>query len=409
MIASPVQEPVQRRVILVDDDLLLLGRYRKAFTAQNLPWHVEYADNAARALSKMHQSSFDAAVVDLLMPETDTHKLLQEIAAKYPSTLRIAVSDQEKRTALQLKAPAHQHLAKPFDFGLLHSSLQRAFEAGDLLPSGKLKQMLAGIQTLPTPPSVYTEVLRELQSPDPDMEKAGEIIGKDLALIAKLLQLVNSAFFGLPRTISSPVEAAMFLGTGTLKALVLSIQTFTQFAKPDLELINQENLWQHSWQTGVFAKSICETERADFELTQNTFIAALLHDIGKLLLAASFPDEYRAALNLAKAEALPEWEAELQLYQATHSEVGGYLLGLWGLAPSITSAVAYHHRPEIVSDRGLTPLLVVHAANLLAHNTAIEFAQLPDRTRNFFEGVGGESKYETWRQACLQASSRKSD
>jgi HD-like signal output (HDOD) protein/CheY-like chemotaxis protein len=373
-----------RRVIFIDDDLLLLGKYRKGLMTQNVPWQAEYVDSAARALSKMAQSSFDAAVVDLVMPATDTNKLLQEIASKYPSTLRVAVSDQEKRTALQMQAPAHQHLAKPFDLNLLQNSLERAFEAGELLPEGKLKQMLGSIQGLPTPPAVYAEVLRELQSPEPDMEKAGEIISQDLALTAKLLQLVNSAFFGLPRAISNPIEAAMFLGTGTLRALVLSIQTFTQFPKPDIKLVNQDNLWQHSWKTGVFAKSMCDAEKLSFDLTQDIFIAALLHDVGKLLLAGNFPDEYGAALKLAKEAGLAEWEAESQLYQATHAEVGGYLLGLWGLSASIINAVGFHHRPENYSEKAFSPVTIVHVADFLAHNTVTEFAKLPERTRNYF-------------------------
>lgn len=398
-----VETPHQRRVIFVDDDLLLLGKYRKAFMAQNAPWQVEYVDNGARALSKMAQSRFDAAVVDLVMPATDTNQLLQEIARKYPTTLRIAVSDQEKRSALQMQAPAHQHLAKPFDLATLQNSLERAFEAGDLLPEGKLKQMLAGVQSLPTPPTIYSEILSELQSPEPDMEKAGEIVRRDLSLTAKLLQLVNSAFFGLPRSISDPVEAAMFLGTGTLKALVLSIQTFTQFPKPDIHLVNQDNLWQHSWKTGVLAKRICETERVSFDFAQDAFISALLHDIGKLLLATNFAEEYRAALKLAKESGCPCWEAELQLYQATHGEVGAYLLGLWGLAPAITKAVACHHRPEVAKQPGFTPTIAIHAANILAHNPATEFANLPGSSRQQFESAGVAERFNIWRQVCSEA------
>jgi HD-like signal output (HDOD) protein/CheY-like chemotaxis protein len=405
--SSAQEQPVTRRVIFVDDDLLILGKYRKAAIAENVPWQGEYVDNASRALSKMSQMHFDAAVIDLLMPAGDSVKLLQEIASKYPSTLRIAISDQEKRAALQMQAPAHQHLAKPFDFGLLQKSLQRAFEASDLLPEGKLKRMLGSIQGLPTPPAVYAEILRELQSSEPDMEKVGEIISNDLSLTAKLLQLVNSAFFGLPRAISSPIEAAMFLGTGTVKALVLSIQTFTHFPKPDIQLVNQDTLWQHSWRTGVFAKSICEAEKAGYEIIQDAFISALLHDVGKLLLAASFPDEYRTSLKLAKEAALPEWEAELQLYQATHGEVGGYLLGLWGLPPSITKAVGCHNRTEESPQAGVTPLIIVHAANLLAHNPDKEFVNLPERTRHFLESAGVASKYDDWRRVCLEVSNRK--
>jgi putative nucleotidyltransferase with HDIG domain len=402
MVAPQTDQPVPRRVIFVDDDLLLLGKYRKAFIAQNVPWQAEYVDSAARALSKMSQISFDAAVVDLVMPATDTNKLLKEIATRYPSTLRIAVSDQEKRTALQMQAPAHQHLAKPFEPALLQTSLARAFEATDLLPNGKLKQMMGTIQGLPTPPAVYAEVLRELQSLEPNMEKAGEIIAKDLGLTTKLLQLVNSAFFGLPRAISNPIEAAMFLGTGTLKALVLSIQTFSQFPKPDVQLVNQDSLWQHSWKTGVFAKTICEKEKMTFEVTQDAFIAGLLHDIGKLLMASNFPDEYRSALKLAKDSSSPEWEAELKLYQATHAEVGAYLLGLWGLAPSIINTVGSHHRPLESSPKGFSPLTAVHIANLLAHNAAVDYAQLPEGTRLYLESLGVGSKYEGWRQVCLR-------
>lgn len=393
----------QRKILFVDDDLLLLGSYRKAFMADDLEWQIDYVDSAARALTKMAQVAYDAVIVDLVMPVMDGGKLLREIAAKYPLAVRIAVSEQEKRAALQQQARAHQHLTKPCDLKLLKEALNRAFAASALLPEGAFKGKVAGLQNLPTPPAIYGELLMELNKPEPSMEKVGDIINKDLALSAKLLQMVNSAFFALPRAMSSPLEAAMFLGTHTVSSLVLSIQTFTQTGSIDPALLSTDRLWQHSWMSGVFARKICEIERQKFDFAEAAFIAALLHDVGKLVMALGFPEEFRAALELARDSHRELWEAEWELYQSTHAEIGGYLLGLWGLGPAISESVAFHHRPQAGPQPNFSPLTVVHVANLLANRVQLEFANLPTATQEYLTAIGCKDKFDGWQKTCQEA------
>src|SRR5262249_55199978 len=163
--------------------------------------------------------------------------------------------------------------------------------------------------------------------------RAGQIVAKDMGLTAKILQLVNSAFFGLGRPIAHPEEAAMFLGSETLKALVLSLGIFSQFQHLRLTEFNVESLWKHSWTVGVLSKRLCELETARRVTTDEAFISGLLHDVGKLVLAGNYPERLEQNLRIARQQAIPLWEQENRTWGAGHAELGGHLLGLWGLRP----------------------------------------------------------------------------
>ena len=112
---------------------------------------------------------------------------------------------------------------------------------------------------LPSVPSVYFRVVKELQSASASLDKIGEIIATDPGMTAKLLQLVNSAFFGVSRSISNPVEAVQLLGVSTVRSLALSIHAFTAFEQPKTATFALQRFWNHSLLTGLAAKKIAQS------------------------------------------------------------------------------------------------------------------------------------------------------
>jgi HD-like signal output (HDOD) protein len=188
-------------------------------------------------------------------------------------------------------------------------------------------------------------------------------------MTAKVLQMVNSAFFGVRRHISSPTEAVGLLGLDTIMTLVLTIQIFSQFEDECLANFSPAALWAHSLQVGLFAKRLSQAAGQGGEVVKDAFTAGLLHDAGQLVLAANLPRQFAESLELAQAEKLSHHEAERQVFGATHSEVGAYLFGLWGLPQSIVEAVAYHHRPADCVAEGFGPLTAVHVGNALERET----------------------------------------
>jgi HD-like signal output (HDOD) protein len=177
------------------------------------------------------------------------------------------------------------------------------------------------------------------------MQSIGEIIAQDFGLLPKLLQLVNSAFFGISHDVTSAIEAVQLLGVETVKSLALSIHVFSCFDNRRCPDISIDSLWQHSVATAALAKKVVELEQGDQQMAEAAFTSSLLHDVGKLLLATSLPAAFREAITLADVRQIPFWQAEREVFGATHADVGAYLFGLWGLPVAIVESVAWHHCP----------------------------------------------------------------
>ncbi|HXG49053.1 MAG TPA: response regulator [Methylomirabilota bacterium] len=395
---------MRRTVLFVSSDPRELRAFRDGLEELRPKWRLEIAADGPNAMAWIKELALDAVVVDLLAPGYDALAILQDVAERRPEALRVGLtSPSQKQTLQNVAAPVHQFLCKPWDSKVLTAVLARAFAAQDYSTNQCFHRLLAGLHSLPVLPDTYIELERELRSEDPSLERAGEIVSQDMAVTAKLLQLVNSAYFGLGRAISSPTEAAMYLGTETLKALVLSLQVFSQYEH--LRDLGLEALWKHSWLTGTLARQICEFEEAQADLKSHAFIGGLLHDLGKLVIAANHPNTYRAALDLAHRRGISFWEAEQELYHTSHAELGAYLLARWGLPAPVVEAVAFHHRPGLARDTGFTPLSAVHAANVFTKERvrgSDAVAQPVDV--DYLQGIGLVDRVEQWQELGMDSA-----
>jgi putative nucleotidyltransferase with HDIG domain len=215
----------------------------------------------------------------------------------------------------------------------------------------------------------------ELRSPEPSIQKVGQIIERDPSMTAKILQLSNSAFFGLRRSISKPADAVAYLGLDRIQILFLAMHAFSQFTPPVTSAFSIERLWEHSISTAALAKSIVREEEASTGIAEDAFTAGLLHDIGKLMLACRLTERHTEAMTLARMKAIPLWVAEQQVLSVSHAEIGAYLLGLWGLPDTIVEAAAYHHHPSDCPNNTFCALTALHAAD--CHNSDHSYAGVP--------------------------------
>ena len=255
------------------------------------------------------------------------------------------------------------------------------------------------MERVPSMPKLYVQIVEVLEDPEVGLDAIGDIISKDPAMTAKILKLVNSSFLGLAREISSPAEAVSQLGAETLKSLVLSVHAFSQFETTALGGFSIEALWRHSQNTAHLAQAIARMEDAEQKIVDEAFVGGLLHDIGKLVLAANFAAEYALILEIGRKGTVPLVAAEENTFGANHADVGGYLLGLWGLPVPVVEAIALHHSPSQCTHKGFSPLTAVHAANAL-----VNFEQAPDKVfvsgmldSTYLSHLGLEDRIETWR------------
>jgi putative nucleotidyltransferase with HDIG domain len=194
----------------------------------------------------------------------------------------------------------------------------------------------------------------------------------------------------------------MFLGTETLRALILSLQVFAQYR--DLPEFDLDGLWRHSWRTAVLARRICEHEEIRGTVASESFIAGLLHDLGKLVIASNHPELYRATLELAQRKAIAFWEAEYAIYNTSHAELGAYLLSRWGLSEGVVEAVAFHHRPALSRSENFTALTAVHAANVFSKSLVRNDASVSTPIDNdYLEDRRLGRHLQDWQELCATA------
>ncbi len=360
---------VKRRILFVDDEPKILQGLRRMLRGMRREWEMKFAESGPDALKMLDREPFDVVVSDMRMPGMYGSQLLTQVQKRFPMIVRIILSGySDQELILKSVRPAHQYLSKPCDSELLIKTVKSSCALRDLLGQESLRRIVSQTESLPCLPSLYTELMDELQLSDGSIQKVGRIIEKDISITAKLLQLVNSSFFGLPRHISNPSQAVILLGFDTVKSLVLTVGLFSQFNQTALSILNIENIYKHSMGAGAIARGIAKSENMAEEQVDNAFMAGLLHDIGKLVLAASLPEAYREVLDLSRHGEVSLPEAEIEKLGATHAEVGAYLLGLWGLPYTVVEAVAFHHNPGNCPSTDFIPLTAVYAANILENH-----------------------------------------
>jgi len=304
----------------------------------------------------------------------------------------------DKDLILKCVGSTHQYLAKPCDAESLKATVARASNLEDSLRNERLKTLVCQMDRLPSIPSLYMQVVEKASRFNTSVEEIGAIIGLDIGMTAQVLKLTNSAFFGLSRQISNAAEAVAYLGLDTIKSLVLSIHAFSQFDKAETGALKIEALWSHSLQVAGLAKRISKLEGQEPKAIEEAFTAGMLHDIGKLVLAVNLPNEYTEATHLAQS-GLELPLAEHKVFGANHADVGGYLIGLWGLPVPVVEAVALHHSPSRATPPIFSPLTSVHAANVLEWERPhpANGAPPPHLDDNYLRLLGVSSRLEAWR------------
>ena len=356
------------RVLFVDDEPLVLEGLQRMLRPLRQEWQMDFLPGGVEALRFMEQTPVDVVVSDMRMPGMNGAQFLNEVMKRHPQTVRLILSGHaDRELILQCIGTTHQYLSKPCDAETLQRTVRRAGLLGNSLQNEAVKRLTTRMDRLPTIPSLYTRMIETLQSPDASLEDVALIVQRDPGMTAKILQLVNSAFFGLSRSIASPAEALSYLGMETVKSLVLSLHVFSQYETASPGGISLAQVWTHSLRTAEAARMIARLEGLPKKEQDEAFVGGLLHDTGKVVLACNCAWDYLKVCRLAQKQNISLIEAEGQVFSCTHAEVGGYLLGLWGLPVPVVEVLAFHHAPAASLNERFSPVTAVHAANALVH------------------------------------------
>jgi HD-like signal output (HDOD) protein len=359
-----------KRVLFVDDESEVLDGLRRSTHHLRDQWEMAFAESGALALSLLETGPFDVIVSDLRMPQMDGAELLERVRTLYPGIIRIALSGcLEREAALRASGVVHQYLPKPWDLGQLIASIERFSHSTAILSDETARRIVGAIGRLPSLSQTAAALVTAIEKPETNFSEVAAIIGRDVSMAARVLQLVNSPLFALSCHVTSVPGALALIGLDTLKALVLSAEIFRSFepARP-IAGFSLAEFESHSALTAKIAARLPLPK----SILPGTATAALLHDIGKLVLANRLPGQFERNLMSAHQQRLPLHMVEADSLGATHAEIGAYLLSLWGLSPLIVGAIWRHHCPGQAEtiETGIQPAGILHIADGLAHDIA---------------------------------------
>ena len=385
---------MKKRVLFVDDDQFVLDALRRMLRVRRDEWDMTFVPSAEAALAVVEREPVEVVVTDIRMAGMDGTALLAEVQRRFPRTVRIVLSgSSQAEAAMRAVAVAHQFLAKPCDPETLRSVVQRACSLHELLDDESVLDVLGGIEALPAVPRIYHQLVGALADDEADIDRVAEIVEQDLGISAKILQLVNSSFFGIAREITSIREATTYLGTNTIRDLTLGVEAFRMVEGARIPAgYSVEREQRHAFRCARIASRLAPDKRG----AEQAYLAAMLHDIGKLVLAVELPERFARALRAANEAGEPFHAAERRIGCATHAEIGACILGLWGMPYPIVEAVANHHAPARVAHEGFAVLTAVHVADALAHELGGAGAGLVDE--DYLRSVGLEGRLEGWRE-----------
>lgn len=388
-----------KRILFVDDDTSVLAGLRRMLRGMRHEWETVFTTSGAEALKLLADQAFDVVITDMRMPGMDGTQLLQDVMRRHADVIRIVLSGQaDGQTVLRSIDAAHQFLSKPCDEETLKAAISRALLLRRWISEPTIKRLVTRVTSLPSLPSLYCDLVTELQRAEPSIQRVAEIISHDVGMTAKILQLVNSSYFGVRRHIATPGQAVLHLGIDVLRALVLSVNTFAEYKHLAIPGFSIDLLFDHSLTVGAIAKEVAQKSADTAEQANDALVAGMLHDVGKLVLASNLEEQYRAALALAQSEAVALVDAENEIFGCSHAEVGAYLLALWGLSDSVVEAVAFHHQPARSAMPSFTVLTAVHVANALAHERDGGLFSQNTVDDAYLAAIGQPGNLEFWRE-----------
>jgi HD-like signal output (HDOD) protein len=385
----------QRRILFVDDEPAVLEGLRNSLRKQRHVWDMTFAIGGQAAVDELARQTFDVVVSDMKMPGLDGPALLELVRDRYPATARIILTGQAERDAVLRALPvAHQFLSKPCDSRTLLDVIERACGLQSILRSEAIRAVVGSIGALPSADPSYLALAEILKAPNAGLSQVAAVVEQDPSMAAKVLQLVNSAYFGLATRVTSVMDAVRYLGVDRLTGLLLTARVFGRFGSKAAQGFSLDVLQRHSFLVANGTRALLEGS----SFRDEAFTAALLHDIGQLVLAVGVPDKYATVLAVADAEDRPLHEVETEVLGVGHAEVGAYLLGVWGVPFSIVEPVAFHHRPSEVMTGTRDVLAAIHVADAVLEAGPVPAdAAVPGLDTGFLESGPWAERLPAWR------------
>lgn len=230
----------------------------------------------------------------------------------------------------------------------------------------QIEQTIRTAEDLPTLSPVAAKLTRLLRTPYASAAEVGRMISEDPALTARVLRVVNSAYYGFPQQIHSIPHATVILGFNKIRDIVMTASAVDSF-RGRTGSFDFTGFWKHSITAAVACDALARA--LHLPAAEDAFVSGLLHDIGKLVLAVYASEEYGKALRYVRERNVLLREAEEEILGFHHATVGGRLAARWSFPPGLCEAIEFHHAPAKAREPELASL--AHVADILARTTLV--------------------------------------
>ena len=246
-----------KHILLVDDERAVLDGLRLRLHGMQRQWRIDFAASGHEAIDRMGQQVYDVIVTDMRMPQMSGAQLLEVVRARWPQTVRIVLSGYSDPgdTSLILSL-AHQFLSKPCEPKLLESVINRCLLLHELLHGSQVPALVGRIRNLPAVPRIYARLQQMVRDDAVTVSEVARLIATDSAISARILQVVNSAFFRLARRVTNIEQAVSYLGFTAIRNIALSVEIFSHWSATAIGRVDPEKLQSHARLVAAAAGSL---------------------------------------------------------------------------------------------------------------------------------------------------------
>ena len=376
-------------------------------------WDVLRFTTMQNMMDELKERRFDIVIVacSMSLGAKDELDLMSRVAEQQPSAIRVFFGADFWNASNRAKAAEQVHRAfssydKPDEVA---EELEYVIRITRLLNRSAIKDYVTNIGCLPTPPEMYQKLTSAINSDVSGLEEISEIVEQDPAVVAQIMKQVNSAFFGVGRTISSLRDAVSLLGIRNIRSIALSSQLSSQFSEGEgWDKFTFESMNQRALVVARLAQAISRRAGASKYVQEQAFLAGLLHDLGVLIMASHDPEQYSKMISYSVKKQKPIYLVEKAAYGFFHGEVAASLLALWNLSPHVVEAVMLHHVPHLSVSKEFTALTAVHVADAMLPSIPVmgECDLSSNLSVKYLEQIGAVEEVSGWRNLANEYSDR---
>lgn len=391
------------RALFVGDRAQLRSRVQVLLDDAGARVELSYAPTGAAAIAALADERWDVVVADRDLPGARGEEVLTHVRDHHPSTIRVIVAGpaDHQHTALG-PAVAQVQLTEPIEPGAMRDVVVRSCALANVLAHKELQRVVGKPERLPSAPQVFWDLSRAIADATSTTEDIAVVVERDPALSAKVLQLTNSAYFGLSARVASIHQAVTYVGVEVLKALSLTAHIFCTLDDTPVPGLSIAQFQRSSLLGARLARLFVQ----DVRRSEEAFSSALVRDIGKIVVAMSAPDRFAEVVSTVRNGGHAFHDVERRVLGFSHGEAGAYLLGLWGLPAVFLEVAAWHHEPGAIGIGGNSDVLAaVHVADSLIDTACTgELDLSTDRKldRDYLARSGHIADLAAWRSLAAE-------